>query len=442
MHNANVGRGYRSKETREPRERVEKHRHPRRGITHALRFGMEIYRIPFWKSLGIALLLCSLPIGATAKRAPSDDEVREAVRTSLQEFPPTASVPADVEVSNGILRLTGQVENLPVKLLVSERAATVRGVRAIVNELEVRPEERPDDRIEKELAELLTLGPVRETGVTLRVNDGVVSLTGSVPTFSLRRLAGTAAAAVPGVRSVVNHLRVLPFAEVDDNDIRLQLSLRLEIDPWVRDDFVKFSVEEGVVRLYGAVDSLSEKERLISLAEVRGVIEIDAENLEASPGLRPPLERPHRPLFRSDDELKEALEEAFYQDYRIGRGNIEISVTDGLITLTGAVESIGAKAAAESVAADLPGGDQVFSFLTVSRLEAVSDDQIAEALRERFRGDSVLHQSGFTVEVEESAVTLSGQVETVYQRMRAMRIAANQPGVARVTSRLRIDWDG
>lgn len=244
-----------------------------------------------------------------------------------------------------------------------------------------------------------------------------------------------------GVRSVVNLLRVTPLTKPDDGEIREYLALRLQSNPWVSDEMVKSTVKDGVVSFHGAVDSLSERSRLIAMAEIYGVSEIVADDLVASPELRARMERPHPPIFRTDEQIRETLEDTIYQDYRVDGGNIEVSVLDGDITLMGTVNSIGARVSAERIAMDLPGAADVYSFLRVKSDLDIGDDEIETSLERIFRSDAVLADAGISVNVKDQIVELEGMVDAVWHRRRAVRIAANQWGVRRVTSRLRVDWD-
>ncbi len=69
--------------------------------------------------------------------------------------------------------------------------------------------QRPDKRIEEDVCErLMQHGHVDASQVEVSVDGGVVTLTGSVPTRHMKRMAGRVADSVPGVIDVDNELRI------------------------------------------------------------------------------------------------------------------------------------------------------------------------------------------------------------------------------------------
>jgi hypothetical protein len=70
---------------------------------------------------------------------------------------------------------------------------------------------RADDRIFEDVCQRLTDDPdVDANGITVRVDDGEVTLEGTVPTRAMKRLAEDSIEDLPGVRDVQNRLRVEP----------------------------------------------------------------------------------------------------------------------------------------------------------------------------------------------------------------------------------------
>lgn len=392
----------------------------------------------------IAGITCALAVSAIhAETEPIDDsKILESVKTALKDFPPTSDTEPELEVEDGVLKLSGEVDSLPVKNLAAETAATIRGVRAIVNELTVREVEKDDDTIQKQLDDVFTLHNANEDkAIEYRVNDGVVTLNGSISTYTMKRQAEKMASSVAGVRSVVNLLRVMPLTLPDDKEITQNIALRLGSNPWIDSELVKMTVEDGVVSLYGAVDSYAERSQLIELARAYGIKEVNAEKLTVSPGLRPKMHRPHKPLFRTDEELKTSLTDAFHQDNRLHKSDIKIKVLDSDITLVGSVDNIGAKAAAESNAGNLPGAGQVYSFLTIANQEGRSDADIEDRLNRTLQANALLGGTDVSAKVEDNVVTLEGMVNSTYQRRHAVNIASNASGIREVKSKLRVDWD-
>jgi len=136
----------------------------------------------------------------------------------------------DVQVDNGELWLKGQVSTEEQKKLVLDTARRIRGVRRVVNELTVDAEIETisghDDRaiapvqtgatdseaiaqeVLSQLREQKEKGALKNFGIDVQVDDGVVWMSGYVPDTRQQTIALNIARYIPGVKQVVNDLTV------------------------------------------------------------------------------------------------------------------------------------------------------------------------------------------------------------------------------------------
>ncbi len=183
--------------------------------------------------------------------------------------------PIALSFTDGILTMEGELGDVGAKKIALERAASVGGVRHIVDRLRVAPARRMGDAeirdhvrdllLEEPALQPIARGPPSpETGVALppdlilgtigiSVAHGVVTLDGIVPSLAHKRLAGVLAWWVPGVRDVVNGLEVVPAEEDDDGEISDAVGLVLEKDPLVDASQIRVSTHRAVVTLSGVV---------------------------------------------------------------------------------------------------------------------------------------------------------------------------------------------
>jgi osmotically-inducible protein OsmY len=179
------------------------------------------------------------------------------------------------------------------------------------------------------LRELKWDSRVDETGVGVEVDNGVVTLTGTVDSFAKRLAAQDAAHRVHGVLDVANDLQVQvpgPHARTD-TEIAQAVRRSLEWDVLVPADRIHTTVTEGLVTLEGTVDlghQREDTERAVrSLVGVRGV----TNRLEVT---GPPVDAVD---IRRD--IEQALERRADREAR----RIQVEVRDGTVTLTGRVHS-------------------------------------------------------------------------------------------------------
>ena len=137
-----------------------------------------------------------------------------------------------------------------------------------------------------------------------------------------------------------------------------------------------------------------------------------------------------------DRQLQEAVLSQLMWEPSIDPAHIGVSAKDGVVSLTGYVETYLQKHAAEKAAERVRGVKAVAQELTVHLpLSATrNDEDIAHAAVERLAWEVSLPKDAITVEVERGWVTLSGEVEWQYQKESAERQIRSLAGVVAVTN--------
>jgi osmotically-inducible protein OsmY len=205
---------------------------------------------------------------------------------------------------------------------------------------------KTDSQIQRDVLQELTWDPrVEETDVGVEVDQGVVTLTGTVGSYAKRLAAQEAAHRVQGVLDVANDVRVkLPVGEErTDTDIAQAVRRALEWDALVPHERIRSTVAQGWVTLDGTVEYWYQRdaaERAVRpLAGVRGVTDHVA--------VRPPAVESER--------VREAIEQALERRAEREAKRIQVSVREGMVTLTGTVPSWPAKQAVLGAARFTPG---------------------------------------------------------------------------------------
>ena len=125
----------------------------------------------------------------------------------------------------------------------------------------------------------------------------------------------------------------------------------------------------------------------------------------------------------------------------IERSRIGVIAKDGVITLTGVVDSYAKKAEAEDAAKSVKGVKAVVEKLEVKFDKSFGkkeDSEIASELIRVADWNSRIPKDKLKAKVEDGWVTLEGEVERNYQKEAAENIAANHSGVKGVTNNITI----
>jgi len=161
------------------------------------------------------------------------------------------------------------------------------------------------------------------------VEDGIVTLTGHVSTYSEKFDAEKITKRVYGVRGVANELevRIPATAERDDADIARSAADALEWSASIPRDRIKVSVTKGWVTLDGEVDWYYQKraaeDTVRGLKGVRGVTNKIL----------------LKPVMARIADVRSKIEAALKRNAELDAKRIDVQASDGSVTLSGTVHS-------------------------------------------------------------------------------------------------------
>ncbi|MGI6296736.1 MAG: BON domain-containing protein [Armatimonadota bacterium] len=115
---------------------------------------------------------------------------------------------------------------------------------------------------------------------------------------------------------------------------------------------------------------------------------------------------------------------------------VRVSVCEGVVTLTGTVQTIGQRDMATVLASSVPGVISISNQLTVD--PSLADDLFLMGEVRRAFNKSYIDSKQVRVAVSEGVVQLTGNVTTEVDREQATQIAASVPGVAAVYNNLTV----
>src|SRR5436305_7536991 len=127
--------------------------------------------------------------------------------------------------------------------------------------------------------------------------------------------------------------------------------------------------------------------------------------------------------IRTDEDIRAEVIEELKWDPRVQSNEIGVAVKDGIVTLTGWVDSYLKKVAAEEAALRVPSVKAVANDIEV-RLPAFperTDADIAAAVLNALRWDAVIPIDKINVTVSQGWVTLKSEVDYYFQKIDAER---------------------
>jgi len=380
---------------------------------------------------------------AAAAAPPIDDgKIRSAIQRCVAAKSAVPAESVEIQVNDGVVMLSGSTANLLQKSRITRIAESIRGVRAVIDNTRVVPALREDDAVARDVRAALARSASLGIGeITVAVENGVVTLQGTVDSWVRSRLSERRAMSVRGATKIVNQISVIPGRHRDDKTIQMDVIKRLQADLYVDASSIDVAVTNGRVRLEGSVRTAAEKRRAAENAWVAGVIAVEDRQLTAKWPQKKRVQRPSPYIQQSDRAILRAVEDALLMDPRVNAANPNVSVINGVVTLSGVVDTLYAKRAAEADALNTTGVWKVDNQLQLRYRAFPPDGEVESMIRDVFRRDAELYALDLEVNVTDNHVILSGSVDTLGQKVRAENIASQLEGVLTLENRIHVTPD-
>jgi osmotically-inducible protein OsmY len=208
----------------------------------------------------------------------SDSEIQRDVVEELKWDPRLRDQDVAVSVHGGVLTLAGFSRSLADKYVVEQKAAGIKGVRAIANDITVKlptVAERSDPEIARAaLSALQWHTSVPQDAIQVRVDHGMVTLTGSVDWQYQKDSAEQAIRELTGVTGVTTLLKLKEQPVATD----IHRGITAALHRWAQIDAHRITVDVvgHKVVLRGKIRSFAERRDAERAARTAaGVTEVD-----------------------------------------------------------------------------------------------------------------------------------------------------------------------
>lgn len=198
----------------------------------------------------------------------TNSELQADVQNAIKWEPLLNAAEIGVTAKDGVVSLTGVVDSYAKKMEAENAAKKVFGVCALVEDIEVKfptSWDKTNSEIANEVLTALKSNiSVPKDKVTVKVEDGWVTLDGELAWNYQKEAAKKAVHYLTGVKGVTDNIKI----KSESNDAIEQKEVEKAIArSWSVDDFnIDVSVSGTTVTLSGSVDSWYQKEEAERLA--------------------------------------------------------------------------------------------------------------------------------------------------------------------------------
>jgi osmotically-inducible protein OsmY len=370
----------------------------------------------------------------------SDRVIQLAVEDEMRRSAAVDGHLIDVDVDDGVVTLSGKLNNILAEQIAVGLAERIRGVESVVDEIEIVGDRRDNAELKKDVLAAIQADPnTHELHVNVVVADCTVTLSGTVPSYGLKMLSGDAAMGTKGVMELKNDLLVDAKKRLSDAELQKEIRELYRFAALLDDVHLEVGVKDSTVVLNGTVTSSFQKSYAEDLAWRAGAKDVDLRGVDVSWRHTNPLLRSQRYEKATDDEIRTAVERAFKHDPRVLSFDLKIQVDRGVVTLTGDVSNFAAHEAAERDARQTIGVRSVKNNLqTRWPDQPPTDEQIADFTRQALARDPYVEKHNIIVECEDAHASLYGYVDTEFEKEHAVWTTSCQKGVVHVNDNLAV----
>ncbi len=215
----------------------------------------------------------------------------------------------------------------------------------------------------------------------------------------------------------------------NNQELQSDVQNAIKWEPLLHAAEIGVTAKDGVVLLTGVVDSYAKKMEAENAAKKVIGVKALVEKIE--------IKFPHT-FTKTSLEIANEVIAALNSNWSVPKDKVTVKVEEGWVTLDGELPWNYQKEAAKSAINYLTGVKGVTNNIKIKSesKDAIEQEDVEEAIGRSWSVDD----SDINVSVSGTTVTLTGMVNSWYQKEEAGRIAWNTPGIWHVNNELEVDY--
>jgi len=192
----------------------------------------------------------------------TDGQIKQDILDELVFQPNIDETQIGVIVEDGVVTLTGIVDDFYKKVTAENVVKKIKGVKAVAEDIEVKygtELQKTDKEIAKAIVRAFKWNTaVPEDKITIEVQNGWITLSGEVEFWYQKDTARCVINGIIGVKGITNNIDIKPVIKPDEVKEKITRAFKRLAD--IEAENITIEVEQNTVILRGRVYSLKEKE--------------------------------------------------------------------------------------------------------------------------------------------------------------------------------------
>jgi osmotically-inducible protein OsmY len=213
-------------------------------------------------------------------------------------------------------------------------------------------------------------------------------------------------------------------------DLQKDVQEAIKWEPLLSAAEIGVTAKEGIITLTGTVDSYWKKTEAEEAARNVAGVKAVVEKIE--------IKFANHSITKDDNEIATEVVNAFKWNIEVPNDKVKVKVEKGWVTLEGELEWNFQKEAAKNTVSALLGVSGVTNNITIKA--DIQDEIERKDIESALERNWSLSDREIKVKVSGTKVTLTGKVDSWYQKTEAARIAWKARGVWSVDNELVVDY--
>ncbi len=213
-----------------------------------------------------------------------------------------------------------------------------------------------------------------------------------------------------------------------NEELQKDVQESIQWEPLLHAAEIGVTASSGVITLTGTVDSYGKKMQAEEAAKKVLGVKAVVENIDIFFGSM---------YSKQDSEIVGNILTVYQHDWKIPEDKVKIKVEKGWVTLEGEFNWYYQKEAAAESIRNLPGVKGITNDITIKA--AIKDEIEKEDIESALHRNPAFHNQNIKIDVSGTKVTLSGKVDSWYQKEEAARVAWKTPGIDLVNNKIEVN---